>query len=449
MHLPDDTIVAIATPLGEGGLGVVRLSGAQALTVASKIFRSKHALEKASTHTLHHGWIADHTDEAVLALFRAPTSYTGEDVVEISSHGSPLVLKEIVRRAVEAGARQAEPGEFTKRAYLNGKMDLSQAEAVVQLIHAQSSKARSAAADQLRGVLSARVNDVRQHLIDLLAHIEANLDFAEEDIPPVSKKSIADSLAKAEKELAALLATGVTGRVLRNGLRVALAGKPNVGKSSLFNALLAHERAIVTEHPGTTRDILEERLEWNGMPVVLMDTAGLRDTANAVELIGTDRAKEAHAQADVIVFVVDSGSPVGNDDRAILDRLKDKKIVVALNKSDLGNNAAVEGRPSVATSAKKGTGLTELAEAVVHAAGISAGAETQEAAVVTNERHVTHLENAQAMLKNARAALDQNKSEEALALDVRKALEELSAITGESAADDVLSAIFRQFCIGK
>ncbi len=470
----DGTIVAIATPLGEGGLGVVRLSGPDAVAIAEKIFRSKEKISTVPSHTIHHGWITnssprqkpgpssllevkdldpgfrrDDVDEVVAAVFRAPHSYTGEDVVEFSCHGSPVVLKEVVKLCEEAGARLAKPGEFTERAYTNGKLDLPQAEAVADLIHAQSSRARAAATEQLRGQLSMKINYLREQLITLLAHIEANLDFAEEEVPIIAREKITKSLDKIKKELDELLSTGLRGRLLREGVRVSFAGKPNVGKSSLFNAFLSQDRAIVTDVPGTTRDTLEEKTEWNGLPVVLTDTAGLRTTSDPVESEGTARAGRAHAVADVVVLVLDGSQAISEDDERIAQDLKDKTIVVALNKSDKKQLAQWKnGEVCVAVSAKTGDGLAALKDAVLGAV-VFTNPENESAPVVTNLRHVGHLEETARRLGAARSAVERNESEEAMALDLRAALEELGRITGESVTEDVLSAIFRNFCIGK
>ncbi len=456
-----DTIVAIATPLGEGGLGVVRLSGPQTFTIGDALFRSKKKLSEAANHTLHHGWI-ENIDEVIASVFRAPHSYTGEDVVEFSCHGSPVVLKDVVRLCEAHGARPARPGEFTERAYLNGKLDLPQAEAVATLIHAQSSRARAAATQQLQGQLSMRVNVLREQLIKLLAQIEANLDFAEEGVPIIETDKAVKALENVLAGLEDLLATSMKGRLLREGVRVAFAGKPNVGKSSLFNALLAEDRAIVTDVPGTTRDTLEEKMEWNGVPITLVDTAGLRATADSVESQGTARAKRAHEQADVVLLVLDVSAPLTNEDREIANQLKDKKVVTAFNKVDKISSSAMASATHLITdanpasaklaamvSAQSGEGLAELKKTIVNAVATNATAETESSVIVTNLRHVHHLEKTRGHLVSARDAVRTNQSEESIAIDLRAALEQLGAITGESVTEDVLSSIFRQFCIGK
>lgn len=451
----DDTIVAIATPVGEAGLGVVRLSGPGAVDIAAGLFSSR-TFSSAPSHTLHHGWIirdGARLDEAVASLFRAPASYTGEDVVEFSCHGSPAVLRELVEWCRQAGARLARPGEFTERAFLNGKIDLAQAEAVASLISARSSRAAVTAADQLSGALSKRISGIRQRLIDLLAEIEANLDFAEEDIPNVSRERMAAETSAVRTDIQDLLKTALRGRWLRDGARVALAGRPNVGKSSLFNALLTEDRAIVSDQPGTTRDLLEERLQWHGYPVTLIDTAGLRESADGIEALGADRARRAHAGADVAVLVIDATEGITGPDLEIARRLAGRPVVAALNKTDRGNrcgsdSAKLNAIAVVETSAVTRAGLDALRSAIL-AAMPSDGGAGEAGAMVTNDRHAERLASALERIDSAQEALGKGRTEEAVSSDLRAAAVELAAITGEDVGEAVLGAIFRRFCIGK
>jgi tRNA modification GTPase len=451
----DDTIVAIATPLGAGGLGVVRMSGPGALGIAARVF-SGADLTGVPSHTLHHGWVLSGVrslDETVAAVFRAPRSYTGEDVVEFSCHGSSAVLTDLVALLQAGGARAARPGEFTERAFLNGKIDLVQAEAVADLINARSSAARQAAADQLRGALSAQLRSLRDGLLNLVAHLEANLDFVEEDIPGLARDSMRDDLTALERRAAALVASAARGRLLRSGVAVALVGRPNVGKSSLFNALLGHDRAIVTPVPGTTRDTLEEGVAWEGTPVDLTDTAGLRQTSDPVEALGTERSRRAEAAAEVVLAVVDASAPLTSDDLSLLSRLRERKAVAVLNKSDLGIDpsaraAVADFVTAIETSAATGAGLDALRAAAL-AAAHGGAPETESAAVVTNVRHAELLERARAKMAAGLDALAAGRSEEAVAIDLGDALEALGAITGEALTEDILSAIFRRFCVGK
>lgn len=448
----DDTIVAIATPLGEGGLGVVRLSGPKAFVIADHLFQFPDKLQKANSHTLHHGWITEnkHTvDEAVAACFRGPHSYTGEDVVEISCHGSPAVLKTIVRLAESLGARPARPGEFTQRAFLNGKIDLLQAEAVAELIHAKSEKARAAATEQLRGAFSAQIKEIREPIVELLAHLEAHLDFVDDEIPGVSWAQASSTIGLVQNKADDLIALGARGRWLREGVRVAIAGKPNVGKSSIFNALLSLDRAIVTDVPGTTRDVLEERVDWGGYPFVLQDTAGLRDTADKVELIGTARARDAHFSSDIVLVVLDGSVGISDDETKLINSFYGKPVVIALNKSDKGQVVKTSqfDSLSIPTSVVKNMGLVELKKAFIDL--VTQASSENESQFLANERHTRHLIKFKNHLQSAHSAIESHQQTEAVALDLRQALHELGMITGENANEDILDSIFQQFCIGK
>jgi tRNA modification GTPase len=454
---PVDTIAAIATPLAESALGILRLSGPDAVAIAGRFFCPAAALSAASSHTLHHGWLVHNgrkLDEVVVGLFRAPTSYTGEDVVEISCHGSPAVLREVLRWLCDGGARLARPGEFTERAYTRGRIDLAQAEAVASLIGARSVHAAESAAQQLSGGLSDRVKTLRQGVIDLLADLEANLDFAEEAHPNVSTERLSSDLGAIHADLKSLIDTSLRGRALRDGIRVVLTGRPNVGKSSLFNAFLAQNRAIVTDVPGTTRDTIEEQLDWSGQPITLIDTAGLRKSGDAVEKIGKERAREALSRADVAVFVVDASTHLTDEDRDIAHVLGAKAVVGALNKKDRGVMVTWQHllplgiRSAVAVSAVNGNGLDELQRAIVSA--IPASPDKSEGGlVVTNERHAERLSDAAEACAAALAALQEKRSEETVAIDLRRVAGSLAAITGEDVGEAVLDSIFRRFCIGK
>ena len=453
----DDTIVAIATPLGEAGLGVVRLSGPEALSIAASLFQSRQPLSLAASHTLHHGWIVNNgrrLDDAILAVFRSPRSYTGEDVVEFSCHGSPVVLRELLRWCCEGGARLARPGEFTQRAYVNGRMDLAQAEAVAALISAGSARAATVAAEQLAGGLSRRIDNLRKRVVDLLADLEANLDFVEEDIPAIEEDRVADAVRVLVRDIDDLVSTSVRGRILREGARVVLAGRPNAGKSSLFNAFLSQDRAIVTDVPGTTRDTLEERLVWDAHPLVIVDTAGLRDTTDPVEAEGTGRARRAQERADAIVFVIDASVPLTGDDRAAALSFQGRPVVVALNKSDQG--AVITARDAVAlgfsraipVSALAGDGLSDLRREVLQLLPRTPDV-ASEGVVITNERHAERLKEARDAAQAALEALAGGRSEEAVAADLRRAAHALAAITGVDVGEAVLDSVFRRFCIGK
>lgn len=454
----DDTIVAIATPFAESGIGVLRLSGPESLAIAQKLtsFHKKDKfLKDLSSHTIHHGWIKnndDIVDDVLISIFKKPSSYTGEDVVEISCHGSPVVLKKILQLCLDHGARHAKPGEFTERAYLNGKCDLAQAEAVAQLIHANSDSARQEAQNQLKGVLSKIINELRASLVSITAHLEANLDFVEEDIPNVSRKEIAENLKKVSEKIKSLLSTSLRGKILREGIRVALVGQPNVGKSSLFNALLSSSRAIVTDIPGTTRDTLEERLEWNGYSIILTDTAGLRETSDAVEQEGKQRSKDAIIKADVVLLIIDGSKGFSREDEIIFREIDRKKLILVVNKIDLGekeiSSDLFELIPVVKVSAKSGQGLSGLCERVVQF-GETPIRSSDAGSTITNLRHVQLLEESLKKVQQALSIVEKNKSEEMLSVDLHEALRSLGQITGDNISEEILSSIFSQFCIGK
>jgi tRNA modification GTPase len=459
---PDDTIVAIATPLGAGGLGVVRLSGSTSLRLAAGLFRGALSLDQAPSHTLHHGLLRDGDeilDEAVAGVFRAPRSYTGEDVVEFSCHGGPHLLRRVLESCLRKGARLADPGEFTRRAYLNGKMDLAQSEAVADLIAARSDAQRRLALETLRGGLSQRLRPAREKALNLLAHLEANLDFVEDEVPALSKKEIRTGLESLEAEVKALIGPPGRGRLWREGIRVAIVGRPNTGKSSLFNALLDRNRAIVADAPGTTRDTLEESSVWHGVPVTLVDTAGLRDTDDAVEREGAERARQSLEGADLAFLVVEAGSDPRPEDRAAARETAARPTVLVMNKSDLASPATIPQReirwktdlgfvnaPSVTVSARTGEGLDRLRRAALALAGN--GQEPKEPGMVLNARQEQRLREVLNALARARAACG-DAPEEALAIDLRLALTGLDAVTGQGAPEEVLDAIFSRFCVGK
>ena len=457
MNLPDDTIVALATPPGSSGIGIIRLSGPQSLAIAGRIFRSSGKggeLTALASHTLHHGFIHDgryDIDEVLLSIMRAPHSFTREDVVEINCHGSGLALRKVLELCLRNGARLAEPGEFTKRAFLNGRLDLTQAEAVIDIINARSDEALKVATAQLEGSLSRRINGWRELLLDVLARLEAQLDFPEEDIEPQEQELLRRKLARLSEEIAALVRSFAEGRLLREGIRVVLAGRPNVGKSSLLNRLLGQERAIVTAVPGTTRDTIEEPLQLAGFPLRLIDTAGITHTRDEVEREGIRRSHYNLQQADLILLVLDASQPLQEDDRKLLRRVEQSKTVIVLNKQDLPrriepNQAAslLPGSRTVEISARQGRGIKELEQAIVellhHGKSIN-----QQEALLTNLRHRQLLVQALESLKRAqRAAVP-----ELMATDLREGLDKLGEIIGLGSAEDLLDRIFSTFCIGK
>ncbi|MEW6324823.1 MAG: tRNA uridine-5-carboxymethylaminomethyl(34) synthesis GTPase MnmE [Nitrospirota bacterium] len=470
MNLPvaRDTICAIATPLGVGGIGVVRLSGPEAIAVANRIFSSRRnerpadALERAASHTVHHGWLIDPStdevvDEVLVTAMRAPRTYTREDVVEISGHGGPRVLATILECCLAAGSRLAEPGEFTKRAFLNGRLDLTQAEAVMALIHAESEAARRLALRQLQGDVAGSVRALRESLLGLLADCEAGLDFVEQGVASLPPEQLRARLAPIQEHIAGLLETARTGVWLRDGVQTVIAGRPNVGKSSLFNKLLQKNRAIVTPYPGTTRDLLEETLTIDGFPLRLIDMAGLRNSPDPIEQEGIARAGRTLDDADIVLLVLDGSEPLLDDDRALLGRARADRTILILNKIDLApaiDQAALADEcpnlPMVRLSALHGTGCDELKRAIGRLLTERAGSVSGRA-IVSSARHLQALMSAAESLVRARAAAESGLSHEFIAADLNDAVRELGAILGEdgSFTEEMLDHIFKQFCIGK
>jgi tRNA modification GTPase len=449
MFSTDDTIVAIATPAGRGGIGVVRISGARAHTIAVELLSLSAPLQPR-----HATFSRTQSDQVVVTYFPAPRSYTGEHVVEVSAHGSPIVLRQIVQHAVAAGARLAEPGEFTLRAFLNGRMDLIQAEAIGDLIDAVTPLQARSAFDQLEGTLTDRIRDIDRELFDLIARLEASLDFPEEGYHFVHAGEAAATMRAIEEKLGALLGDARRGRLIREGARVVITGRPNVGKSSLFNALLQAGRAIVTPMPGTTRDVLTERLDLAGLNVELVDTAGVRDTEEAIEIEGIWRARKASETADLTLVVLDASVPLEQSDFDILRETENRCRVIVGNKCDLPP-AWAPSDPEIRchlVSSTELTGLDRLGEAIRLALEDSAGSPPRDAAAVTNLRHIALLERACEAVRRSSDAIEGSGGaipEEFVLTDLQDARGALEEVTGRRTSEDVLRHIFSSFCIGK
>jgi tRNA modification GTPase len=454
----DDTIAAIATAPGAAGLAVVRLSGGDALAVADRVFRGRSSLAAAASHTLHHGWVMDgesRVDEIIAAVFRAPHSYTREDVVELSCHGGALPSRRVLAALLNAGARLAGPGEFTLRAFLNGRLDLAQAEAVADVIAAATGAAHDLALAQLAGSLSRRLDGLSESLVDALAEVEARVDFAEDVGGVEVPEHVAQAIADVASSLGDLLRGADYARALRDGVRVPLVGRPNVGKSSLFNALLGESRAIVTELPGTTRDRVSETIEVAGVPVTLSDTAGLRDTDEPVERIGVALAEQALADSALVLWVIDGAVALTAEDREIAARVAGKPLLVALNQWDRGAAVAVEdvaalldGAPRriVRVSAVRGDGLEVLRESLASLLGAGGSGE---ASAVANPRHAEALGRARLALVRASDAAHEGAPGEVVAIELRDAIAAIGEVTGKAIAEDLLERIFGKFCVGK
>ena len=457
-----DTIAAIATPRGEGGIGIVRVSGALAVPIACKIFRSPRGISPAefSTHTLTYGHIVHPDsnaviDEVMLGVMLAPKSYTAEDIVEFNCHGGVIPLQRVLELTLHSGARLAEPGEFTKRAFLNDRLDLAQAEAVVDVIQSQTELNFRVAIDQLSGRLSQEINAFSDRLANLLAEVEASIDFPDEDLDFIDATTMWKSAEAILKGLNRLLATASDGKILREGIHVAILGKPNVGKSSLLNALLQEERAIVTDIPGTTRDTIEESLNLRGIPLKLIDTAGIHQTADFVERQGVARSKSYIDAADLLLVMFDASQPLTEVDGQLLDAVNSRNTIFVLNKvdlslvttsADLQTFAPMES--VVQTSVLHGEGIEALKTAIIKR--ILKGRETiGEGLIVTNLRHYEALRQARVALEQARDGLSQAMPPDLIAVDFRTSLDCLGEIVGKTTTEDILDRIFSQFCIGK
>jgi tRNA modification GTPase len=464
MYSLDDTIAAISTPIGEGGIGIVRMTGSQAAGILKKIFCPGKEKARASDklcplslipYHLHYGYIIDPqsdeaVDEVLVSYMPAPHTYTREDVVEINCHGGVVPLRRVLELTLLQGARLAQPGEMTLRAFLNGRIDLAQAEAVLDIVQAKTEASLRGAVEQLGGRLSDEVRAMRALLLDVLAYLEATIDFEEDEIP---FQDVGPPLRKAIERLGELLANADRGIIYRQGVRTAIVGRPNVGKSSLLNALLRTSRAIVTSIPGTTRDTLEETLNLKGIPLVLVDTAGITaETDDAIERLGIERSRAALAQADLALLVIDGSEPLQSADSEIADLVGDKPAIVVINKTDLAQKAEPDGllpqAERVSISALTGQGLEKLEEAIIGTV-FSGQVVTADEPLVSSPRHKDLLARALGHLKAAQDSYNEGMASDFVAIDLTTAVDALGEITGETATEDLLEAIFSNFCIGK
>ena len=445
-----DTIVALSTPIGRGGIGVVRLSGAQSRPIAETILRFRRQPRWASWTSEFAELIDERSaavDQVVVGFFERPRSYTAEDVVEISCHGAPVVLRFCIERAVKAGARLAKPGEFTLRAYLNGRLDLPQAEAVRDLIEATTLYQARVAAQQAEGSVSRRIRPIKERLVELIALLEAGIDFAEDDVSVTSADEILRRIGEVETGLRSLVRSFATGRLVYQGFTLAIAGRPNVGKSSLFNRLLEEDRAIVTEVPGTTRDLVSETTSLAGIPVKLVDTAGIRESDDLVESLGIERSYGAMADADLTLLVFDLSTELTREDKWLVQKLADRKPLLLGNKSDCGRKlTGIEGILPV--SALTGDGIEQLRRSVLERLA-PGGIAAPESGSLTNIRHEALLRESVEALENARRAVQFQIPHEMILLDLYAVLRPIDAVTGGTTADDILNRIFSTFCIGK
>ncbi|GGA47333.1 tRNA uridine-5-carboxymethylaminomethyl(34) synthesis GTPase MnmE [Paenibacillus physcomitrellae] len=456
-----DTIAAISTAVGEGGIAVIRVSGPDAIPEVAGLLRSRVKLTEAETHTVHYGFIIDpqtgeKTEEVLVTVMRAPRSFTMEDVVEISTHGGVISVKRVMDLLLQQpGIRLAEPGEFTKRAFLNGRIDLSQAEAVIDLIRSKSDRAFSMALKQVEGHLSREIKDMRYTLVETLAHIEVNIDYPEHDVESMTSEFIKERCNKVIAQIDRLLKTANEGKILREGITTAIVGRPNVGKSSLMNALTRENKAIVTDIPGTTRDVIEEFVTINNIPLKLLDTAGIRETLDVVEKIGVERSKAAVEEADLILLVLNGAEPLHEDELALIEGIRQRQVLVLINKTDLPQQLDrsklrefFEEGQIVELSVKTRDGLERLEDAISELF-FGGKLESGDLTYVSNVRHIALLKKAKQSLRDAYEASDSGIPIDIMQIDVRLAWEQLGEVIGDSAPDALLDQIFSQFCLGK
>lgn len=458
----DDTIVAISTPLGEGGIGIVRLSGKDSIKIASQMFKpiSKQDIQKSETHTVHYGYIvnpknAQKVDEVLLTLMRSPKTYTRENVIEIGCHGGLVPLRRILELAMNLGARLAEPGEFTKRAFLNGRIDLTQAEAVIDIIRSKTETNLKMAVGQLKGNLSKEINKLREDIISILVSVEAAIDFPEEEIEIIPADEMLKQVYEILEEINQLIETADEGKIIKEGVKTVIVGKPNVGKSSLLNALLKESRAIVTSIPGTTRDVIEEYMNIEGVPFKIVDTAGMRETRDVVEIEGVKRTEKSLDEADLILFVLDAAEKLSKEDREIIIKVKDKKTIVLINKSDLPELIEIEelkeklhDKNIMKISALTQKGLNQLKKNMIDMI-LSKHIILSDGIMITNTRHKGALIKAKGNIEKVIETIKKGLSGEFIAVDLQGALSNLGEIIGETTTEDILEQIFNRFCVGK
>lgn len=455
----EDTIAAVATAYGEGGIGIIRISGEKSLDILKSVFQPASGSDGIISRRMTYGKVIDDenrlVDEVLAVYMKGPKTYTAEDVVEINCHGSMVSLRKTLALVLRKGARLAEPGEFTKRAFLNGRMDLSQAEAVIDLIKAKTDRSFDIAVSQLEGELSGRVGAIREKLLDVLVNITVNIDYPDEDIEELTYVELKKNISEINDMIRILTSSASAGRMIREGIRVAIVGKPNVGKSSLMNGLLRESRAIVTDMPGTTRDTIEEAISIKNIPVYLTDTAGIRETTDTIEQIGIEKTKEAFNSADFIIFILDGSEELTEEDRLIMEYIGERNALVLINKNDLGQKIdayeirdAMPGVRVIQTSLIKGEGITEIEDTIeelVYGGRIS----QKESLMVNNVRHIELLNRAADSLRDAYNMADAGEALDFIEVDVKNAYELLGEITGETVSDDIINEVFSRFCLGK
>ena len=455
-----DTISSISTPVGEGAIAIVRLSGEDAVNIADRLYKGKKSLKEVDSHTINYGHIVDPKTEEVIeevmvAVMRAPRTYTREDIVEINCHGGIHTINHILQLTLQNGATMAEPGEFTKRAFLNGRIDLSQAEGIMDFIRSKTDDASKIANQQMQGRLKEYIERLRQEILEVLAQVEVNIDYPEyDDVEEATTRQLLEESKKIKEEIEDLLKSSREGRILREGLNTVIVGKPNVGKSSLLNYLIQDNRAIVTDIAGTTRDILEEYVNVNGIPLKLVDTAGIRETEDVVERIGVERSREALNNAELILYLLDNTQGFSSEDEEILDVLKDRNVIIIVNKIDLDGKIDIEDMqskydfPVVLTSITEGTGIKSLEEGIKQLF-FSGGLSLQDSTYVSNNRHIHLLEQANTSISDAIEAAEMDIPVDMIQIDLVKTWQLLGEVIGQDVSEELIDQLFSQFCLGK
>ncbi|WP_102778743.1 tRNA uridine-5-carboxymethylaminomethyl(34) synthesis GTPase MnmE [Staphylococcus aureus] len=456
-----DTITSISTPMGEGAIGIVRLSGPQAVEIADKLYKGKHLLNDVPSHTINYGHIIDPEskeviEEVMVSVLRAPKTFTREDIIEINCHGGILTINRVLELTMTYGARMAEPGEFTKRAFLNGRIDLSQAEAVMDFIRSKTDRASKVAMNQIEGRLSDLIKKQRQSILEILAQVEVNIDYPEyDDVEDATTEFLLEQSKEIKQEINRLLDTGAQGKIMREGLSTVIVGKPNVGKSSMLNNLIQDNKAIVTEVAGTTRDVLEEYVNVRGVPLRLVDTAGIRETEEIVEKIGVERSRKALSQADLILFVLNNNEALTQEDYTLYEVVKNEDVIVIVNKMDLEQNIDINevkdmigDTPLIQTSMLKQEGIDEL-EIQIRDLFFGGEVQNQDMTYVSNSRHISLLKQARQTIQDAIDAAESGVPMDMVQIDLTRTWEILGEIIGETASDELIDQLFSQFCLGK
>ncbi|WP_341514762.1 tRNA uridine-5-carboxymethylaminomethyl(34) synthesis GTPase MnmE [Staphylococcus aureus] len=456
-----DTITSISTPMGEGAIGIVRLSGPQAVEIADKLYKGKHLLNDVPSHTINYGHIIDPeskevVEEVMVSVLRAPKTFTREDIIEINCHGGILTINRVLELTMTYGARMAEPGEFTKRAFLNGRIDLSQAEAVMDFIRSKTDRASKVAMNQIEGRLSDLIKKQRQSILEILAQVEVNIDYPEyDDVEDATTEFLLEQSKEIKQEINRLLDTGAQGKIMREGLSTVIVGKPNVGKSSMLNNLIQDNKAIVTEVAGTTRDVLEEYVNVRGVPLRLVDTAGIRETEDIVEKIGVERSRKALSQADLILFVLNNNEALTQEDYTLYEVVKNEDVIVIVNKMDLEQNIDINevkdmigDTPLIQTSMLKQEGIDEI-EIQIRDLFFGGEVQNQDMTYVSNSRHISLLKQARQTIQDAIDAAESGVPMDMVQIDLTRTWEILGEIIGETASDELIDQLFSQFCLGK